>query len=90
MYTIEALYDFLGSYKAYIEKIKVTKLEVADFNEMEGYQWYFNVKVFLENGKSKLVKIHSNSTYMEDFTSELENEVPTKENLTKWLQETTM
>ena len=90
MYTIEALYNFLGSYKAYIENIKVTKLEIANFNEMEGYQWYFNVKVFLKNGKSKLVKIHTNDTYMEDFTSELKNEMPTKETLTEWLQETTI
>lgn len=90
MYTITALYNFLGSYNSYIEKIKVTKLEISSFNEMEGYQWYFNVKVLLNNGKSKLIKIHTNSTYMEDFTSELENEVPTKENLTEWLQETTI
>lgn len=86
MYTLNALLNFLSDFNNIIENLKVTKLEITDFNNMEGYQWYFNVKVLLNNGKSKLIKIHTNSTYMEDFISETEKEL-TKESLTEWLQE---
>lgn len=87
MYTLNALLNFLSDFNHKIENLKVTKLEITDFNSIEGYQWYFNVKVLLINGKSKLIKIHTNSTYMEDFTNDLENEIATKETLTEWLQE---
>lgn len=86
MYTLSALLNFLSDFNHTIEKLKVTKLEITDFNDMEGYQWYFNVKILLINGKSRLIKIHTNSTYMEDFTTDDEKE-PTKELLTEWLYE---
>lgn len=86
MYTLNALLKFLFDFNHTIESLKVTKLEITDFNEMEGYQWYFNVKVLLINGKSKLIKIHTNSTYMEDFISEIDKEI-TKELLTECLQD---
>lgn len=86
MYTLNSLLNFLFDFNHTIENLKVTKLDISDFNEMEGYQWYFNVKVLLINGKSKLIKIHTNDTYMEDFISETEKE-PTKELLTELLQE---
>lgn len=86
MYTLNALQNYLIDFSHTIEKIKVTKLERTDFNNMEGYQWYFNVKVLLNNGKTKLIKIHTNDTHMEDFLIEMGNE-PVKEVLTEWLQE---
>lgn len=87
MYTLNALLNFLFDFNQNIESLKVTKLEITDFNDTEGYQWYFNVKILLINGKSKLIKIHTNSTYMDGFTNDLENEIATKETLTEWLQE---
>lgn len=86
MYTLNALLKFLFDFNHAIESLKVTKLDISDFNDMEGYQWYFNVKVLLVNGKSKLIKIHTNDTYMEDFISEIDKEI-TKELLTECLQD---
>lgn len=56
--------------------LKITKFESGNFNSYEGYKFQINVKieiltagkVFTPNhAKSKLVKIFTNSTYLEDY-----------------------
>lgn len=84
MYTLTALTDFLVKYYQHIKEIKVTRLEAWGFNDMEGYQWNINVKVTFLNGRYKLVKVATNSTYLDEL-----DEV-TPENLTEWLYGFTM
>lgn len=84
MYTLTALTDFLAKYYQHIKEIKVTRFEEWGFNSMEGYQYNINVKVTFLNGRYKLVKVATNSTYLDKL-----DEV-TPENLTEWLYGFTM
>lgn len=79
MYTLKALTDFLAKYYQHIKEIKVTRLEAWGFNNMEGYQWNINVKVTFQNGRYKLVKVATNSTYLDEL-----KEI-TKESVTEFL-----
>lgn len=79
MYTLQALTDFIAKYSQHIKSIKVTRLEAWGFNSMEGYQWNINVKVTFQNGRYKLVKVATNSTYIDEL-----KEI-TKETVTKFL-----
>lgn len=65
MYTLKALTDFLVKYYQHVKEIKVTRLEAWGFNGMEGYQYSINVKVTFLNGRYKLVKVATNSTYLD-------------------------
>lgn len=78
-YTLQALMDFLSKYAEYVKEIRVTKLHPHSFNDMEGYQWDINVKVIFLNGRYKLVKVATNSTYLDEL-----DEI-TPEDLTEWL-----
>jgi len=59
--------------------IKITSLKRGGFNEYEGHQFEFNVKISISDGKkvfrdtkakSKTIKILTNSTYIEDFEND--------------------
>lgn len=67
MYTLTALTDFLTKYYQHIKEIKVTRFNRGSFNDMEGYQYRLNVKVTALNGRYKLVKFVTNSTYLDEL-----------------------
>lgn len=72
--------------------VKITKLWHGAFNEMEGYQFEFNVKISIVDSKkvfkdtkakSKTIKILTNSTWLEDFQN---NENDLKDNLEEYFE----
>lgn len=50
-----------------IKEVKVTNIQVIDFNDMEGYTYQVNVKLLFNNGKYKLLKYTTNTTYLDDI-----------------------
>lgn len=50
-----------------IKEVKVTNIQVIDFNDMEGYTYQVNVKLLFENGRYKLLKYVTNTTYLGDI-----------------------
>ena len=50
-----------------IKEVKVTSIQNLGFNEMEGYNYQVNVKLLFENGKYKLLKYTTNTTYLDDI-----------------------
>ena len=92
MYSLNEFYEILENFKGKNIEIKITKILKNYFNDMEGYQNTINVKLTIidENKvfadtkrKSKMFKIHTNSTYIEDFEHETESELI--ETLLDWL-----
>ena len=93
MYSLNEIYEKLAELDKTLDfEIKITNINTGQFNDMEGYQYTINVKLTIldENKvfadtkrKSKMFKIHTNSTYIEDFEHETESELI--ETLTDWL-----
>lgn len=50
-----------------IKEVKVTSIQVIDFNDREGYIYQVNVKLLFENGRYKLLKYSTNTTYLDDL-----------------------
>lgn len=50
-----------------IKEVKVTSIQESDFNSMEGQNYQVNVKLLFENGKYKLLKYVTNTTYLDDI-----------------------
>jgi hypothetical protein len=50
-----------------IKAVKVTSIQELDFNSMEGQNYQVNVKLLFENGKYKLLKYVTNTTYLDDI-----------------------
>lgn len=50
-----------------IKEVKVTSIQVIDFNDMEGHIYQVNVKLLFNNGKYKLLKYTTNTTYLDDI-----------------------
>lgn len=50
-----------------IKEVKVTSIQDLGFNEMEGYNYQVNVKLLFNNGKYKLLKYTTNTTYLDDI-----------------------
>lgn len=50
-----------------IKEVKVTNIQELDFNSMEGQNYQVNVKLLFENGKYKLLKYVTNTTYLDDI-----------------------
>lgn len=68
LYTLNALVQFAGKYQKFIKEVKVTHFERFGFNELEGYQYRLNFKIVTVDGyRNKLVKVLTNSTYMNDY-----------------------
>lgn len=60
--------QFAGKYQKSINEIKITHFERFGFNELEGYQYRLNFKIVTIDGyRNKLVKVLTNSTYMNDY-----------------------
>ena len=93
MYSLNEIYEKLAELDKTLDfEIKITNINTGQFNDMEGYQYTINIKLTIldENKvfadtkrKSKMFKIHTNSTYIEDFEHETESELI--ETLTDWL-----
>ena len=84
-YSANCVVEFLqGNDK--VENWKVTKVELLDFNDMEGWNYLVNVSVkSVEGYKNKRIKLVTNSTYLEDF--EWNDEESKEANFDKWLAE---
>lgn len=50
-----------------IKEVKVTSIQELDFNSMEGQNYQINVKLLFENGRYKLLKYSTNTTYLDDI-----------------------
>lgn len=50
-----------------IKEVKVTSIQELDFNPMEGQNYQVNVKLLFENGRYKLLKYVTNTTYLDDI-----------------------
>lgn len=50
-----------------IKEVKVTNIQELDFNSMEGQNYQVNVKLLFENGRYKLLKYITNTTYLDDI-----------------------
>lgn len=63
-YTLRAIENSLGSHL--VEGVKVTKVTPLEFNNMEGWNFDFNLVIKTIQGyKDKRVKIRTNSTYLD-------------------------
>lgn len=90
MTDLQNLYNFMVANKNKIESFKITHFEKVGFNEMEGGIYQINVKVITtEKYRNKLIKVLTNSTYLEDFyNEELDDDdwtAAVKDNLNDWL-----
>ena len=50
-----------------IKEVKVTSIQDLGFSSMEGQNYQVNVKLLFENGKYKLLKYVTNTTYLDDI-----------------------
>ena len=66
VYTLNAIVEYLQSSEA-LESYKVTKVELIDFNQMEGWNYLVSISIKnIEGYKNKRLKMVTNSTYLED------------------------
>ena len=69
-----------------VEDWKVTKVELLDFNDMEGWNYLVHVAVkSVEGYKNKRIKLVTNSTYLEGF--EWDDDKSKEANFDNWLAE---
>lgn len=50
-----------------IKEVKVTSIQELDFNSMEGQNYQVNVKLLFNNGRYKLLKYSTNTTYLDEI-----------------------
>lgn len=85
IYTLNAVVEYLQSSEV-LESYKVTKVELLDFNDLEGWNYLVSVSVkTIEGYKNKRLKLVTNSTYLEDF--EWNDEESKEETFQNWLAE---
>lgn len=81
-YTLNAIYNFVANYSKDIQEVKITHFERYGFNDMEGGQYQINFKIITApKYRNKLFKVLTNSTYLEDYNGDTDQEV--KEELEK-------
>lgn len=85
IYTLNAVVEYLQSSEI-LESYKVTKVELIDFNDMEGWNYLLSVSVKnIEGYKNMRIKLVTNSTYLEGF--EWNDEESKEDNFHNWLSE---
>lgn len=85
VYTLNAIVEYLQSSEA-LESYKVTKVELIDFNQMEGWNYLVSISIKnIEGYKNKRLKMVTNSTYLEDF--EWDSDESRETNFQNWLDE---
>lgn len=50
-----------------IKEIKCTNVIMLEFDAMEGYNYQVNLKILFKNGRYKLIKYTTNSSYLDDL-----------------------
>lgn len=85
LYTLNAIVEYLQSSEV-LESYKVTKVELVDFNQMEGWNYLVSISVkTIEGYKNKRLKMVTNSTYLEDF--EWDSNESRETNFQNWLDD---
>ena len=85
VYTLNVIVEYLQSSEV-LESYKVTKVELVDFNQMEGWNYLVSISVKnIEGYKNKRLKMVTNSTYLEDF--EWDSNESRETNFKNWLDE---
>lgn len=75
-YTLNAIYNFVNDNSDKIKNVKITHFERYGFNDMEGGQYQVNFKIeTLPKYKNKLVKVLTNSSYLEEYEGDTMEEV---------------
>ena len=68
MYNLDAVFECMTDFAEKIDEVKITRFERFGFNVMEGGQYQINFKIVTKKGyQNKLVKVLTNSTYLEDY-----------------------
>lgn len=87
-FTMNAVVETIenGTKSGMIENYYVTSAEINSSNCMEGNIYHVNIKLVTKEGyKDKMIKMVTNSTYIDDF--ELwDDEKTLKENFQTWLE----
>ena len=52
-----------------IQEIKCTNVIMLEFNAMECYNYKINLKILFKNGRYKLIKYTTNSSYLDDLAN---------------------
>lgn len=75
-YTLGAVINFVSDYAKDIQGVKITHFERYGFNDMEGGQYQINFKIITApKYRNKLIKVLTNSTYLEDYDGDTAQEV---------------
>lgn len=65
--TTSEFYDFVERNKQNIEGVRVTSCKEVGFNDMEGTQYEYGVKIIAKKGwGNKQIKVSINSSYLEE------------------------
>lgn len=85
VYTLNAIVEYLQSSEV-LEFYKVTKVELIDFNQMEGWNYLVSISIKnIEGYKNMRLKMVTNNTYLEDF--EWDSNESRETNFQNWLAE---
>ena len=75
-YTLDAVINFINEFRNDIQGVKITHFERYGFNDMEGGQYQINFKIITApKYRNKLIKVLTNSTYLEDYNGDTAQEV---------------
>lgn len=75
-YTLDAVINFVSDYAKDIQGVKITHFKRYGFNDMEGGQYQINFKIITApKYRNKLIKVLTNSTYLEDYDGDTAQEV---------------
>lgn len=75
VYNFDNLCQWLYDYLDFIDYVKVTNIKKIGFNTLEGSRYIVNVKIITKQGyKNKLLQTYLNSTYLDDFLTEITND----------------
>ena len=75
VYNFDSLCQSLYNHQDFINCIKITNIKKIGFNTLEGSRYIVNVKIITKQGyKNKLLQTYINSTYLDDFLTEITND----------------
>ncbi len=86
VYTLNAIVEYLQSSEV-LESYKVTRVELLEFNQMEGLNYLVSVSIkTIEGYKNKRIKFITNSTYLEAF-EDWDDNITKEANFMEWLNQ---
>lgn len=75
VYNFDNLCQWLYNYQDFIDYVKATNIKKIGFNTLEGSRYIVNVNIITKHGyKNKLLQTYINSTYLDDFLTEITND----------------